>query len=40
LGSAVVGVIATQSSFRTAFVAMACVCVLVAVTSGRLGFRK
>jgi sugar phosphate permease len=40
LGAAVVGVIAAQSSFRTAFVTLACACVLVAVASSRVGLRK
>jgi MFS family permease len=40
LGSAVVGVIAAQSSFRTAFVTLACACVLVAVASSRVGLRR
>ncbi len=40
LGSAVVGMIAVQSSFRTAFVTLACACVLVAVASSRVGLRK
>lgn len=40
LGAAVVGMLAAESSFRTAFVTLACACALVALVSGRGTVRR
>jgi predicted MFS family arabinose efflux permease len=40
LGSAVVGAIAAQSSFRTAFFAMACACLVAALVTLKAGPRS